>query len=185
MLKKGLTMDNDAVTLYVGAEPLVQIRGNATNTPCGNPISAKLRALLAAEYQAFAMYRHAAYRMRGKDRIDYTADLFVHAGDELGHADQLEKRLMEVGGKTFDGTDDYSKESPAPAVPLRGPSPEELFQIIEQSEADAVRLYREAFAFFAEQGDIVSAKLTREILEKEEEHLADVRIDYQGKDSAV
>lgn len=144
-----------------------------------------LKRLLATEYQAVTMYNCAYYRVRGKERMDLIPEYKAHKDEEADHAEILEELLMEYGGITFADADEWKVFSPTEVPSVDSANDEVINAVIEKSEEEAVALYTVAVQFFESIGDASAAAQLKEILKDEKEHLKDVRIDFQGKDSAV
>lgn len=164
----------------VAEKPEEEAKDQAVTTP-----TELLKRLLATEYQAITMYNCAYYKLRGKERLDLIPEYEAHKEEEEEHAKDLEELMLELGGITFSNADEWKEYSPTEVPSIDTAVVDAINAVIEKSEEEAVALYTAAVEYFKGIDDEATASKLKKILKDEREHLKDVRIDFQGKDSAV
>ncbi len=98
-------------------------------------------------------------------------EFLLHSNAELGHADLLCERIVQLGGAP-----DYSPEGLAMrshAEYVEGTSLVDMIKEDLVAERIAIDSYREMITYFGDQ-DPTSRRLMEEILAKEEEHADDL-----------
>ncbi|MDP3701282.1 MAG: ferritin-like domain-containing protein [Hylemonella sp.] len=130
-----------------------------------------LNQALATELVCVLRYRSHHFMARGIHSRTVGAEFLAHANEELGHADSLATRIVQLGG-----VPDFSPQS------LEGRSHAEyttgttLTGMIRENlvaERIAIQAYREGIRFLGTQ-DSTTSDLLKQILSMEEEHADDL-----------
>jgi bacterioferritin len=161
-LPKHATLAGDeALRILVGGQAAAQ------------PIIERLTRSFADEWLAYYQYWVGAQVVRGIQRPVLAAELLVHAGEELGHAQQLSDRIIQLGGQPVV---DFGQLQAAANCKFMPPVPNDVLSVVSQNlqgEQDAIKTYRE-LALFLKPQDETSYLLIMSILEKEQEHEEDL-----------
>lgn len=134
----------------------------------------KLNSALADEWLAYYQYWVGARVVKGPMRGEVEAELLQHATEELGHAETLAERILQLGGKPLLSPEDWFKAS---ACGYAVPSDEFVKTILTQNiegEQCAILTYNKLLEFIG-QGDPITAHEIGEILEDEVEHEQDLQ----------
>jgi len=126
-----------------------------------------LNAALATELICVLRYRHHYFVARGLNSEPIAKEFLAHSNEELGHADQLAQRIVQLGGKPELDPSGLAARSHAEYV-----TPETLTDMIRENlvaERIAIESYREMIAFFGDR-DPTTRALLENILAVEEEH---------------
>ena len=133
-----------------------------------------LNKALADEWLAYYQYWIGAAVVQGPMRGAVAGELTQHAEEELGHAEMLVERIIQLGGTPLLTPQDWYKMTncgyEAPADPY-------VAVILDQNvkgEQCAIETYKELMAF-TKDGDPVTYNLALEILEDEIEHEEDLQ----------
>ena len=94
-----------------------------------------------------------------------------HAKDELGHADRIAARIVQLGGSPDFNPQGLSERSHAEYA--EGQSLREMMQEDLVAERIAIESYREMILFIGDR-DPTTRRLLEDILAKEEEHADDL-----------
>lgn len=147
-----------------------QIADGAVTSDYGiNPALAVevLNAALATEFVCVLRYRHHYFVARGLNSEPIAKEFLVHSNEELGHADQLAQRIVQLGGSPDLDPSGLAARSHAEYV-----TPISLEDMIRENlvaERIAIESYREMIAFFGDR-DPTTRALLESILAVEEEH---------------
>ncbi len=140
-----------------------------------------LNEALATELVCVLRYKRHYYMAQGPHSNAAKAEFAEHAAAELGHADQLAERIVQLGGAPDFSPDGLADRSHAEYV--EGKSLREMMQEDLVAELIAIESYREMIAFVAER-DPTTRRLLEEILATEEEHADDLAsLIYVGADA--
>jgi bacterioferritin len=126
-----------------------------------------LNDALATEIVCVLRYRRHHYMAKGLSSKGIADEFLVHSNEELGHADQIAERIVQLGGEPDLAPDTLTARSHAeyvPAAKLRDMIKENLV-----AERIAIDSYREMIEFIGAR-DSTSRRLLEEILEVEEGH---------------
>lgn len=126
-----------------------------------------LNAALATEFICVLRYRHHYFVARGLNSEPIAKEFLVHSNEELGHADQLAQRIVQLGGSPDLDPSGLAARSHAEYV-----TPISLEDMIRENlvaERIAIESYREMIAFFGDR-DPTTRALLENILAVEEEH---------------
>jgi bacterioferritin len=159
---------SDVETLRARARK--QIADGAVTSDYGiNPTLAVevLNAALATEFICVLRYRHHYFVARGLNSEPIAKEFLTHSNEELGHADQLAQRIVQLGGAPDLDPSGLAARSHAEYV-----TPISLEDMIRENliaERIAIESYREMIAFFGDR-DPTTRALLENILAVEEEH---------------
>ncbi len=140
-----------------------------------------LNEALATEIVCVLRYRRHHFMARGIHGQAVGAEFLTHANEELGHADLLAARIVQLGGEPDFAPDRLSARSHAEYVPG-----ETLAQMIEENlvaERNAIDSYRDMVRFLGDD-DPTTSDLLKGILALEEQHadeLADLLVGLHGQ----
>jgi bacterioferritin len=133
-------------------------------------VVARLNVALATEIVCMLRYRAHAFLARGIHSESVRSEFKVHAAEELGHADILAGRIVQLGGRPDFSPVGLSKGHSlyGAATDLRGMMTDDLV-----AERTAIEAYR-ALILFVGDADPTTRRLLEGILAKEEEHADDL-----------
>lgn len=126
-----------------------------------------LNDALATELVCVLRYRRHHFMARGIDAKNTADEFLVHSNEELGHADRLAERIVQLGGEPDLAPDGLASRSHAEYVPGRS-----LVEMIKENlvaERIAIDSYRELIQYLGDK-DPTTSHLLRQILAVEEEH---------------
>ncbi len=129
---------------------------------------------LATELVCVMRYRRHHFMATGIHSKAIADEFLAHSNEELGHADALAKRIVQLGGEPNFAPDELSKRSHAEYVEC-----ETLAEMIKENvvaERIAIDSYRE-FIRYLGFDDPTTSHLLKKILAVEEEH-ADELADF-------
>jgi bacterioferritin len=130
-----------------------------------------LNEALATELVCVLRYKRHYFMGKGIHADPVKAEFLAHATEEMGHADLLAKRIVELGGEPNFSPDGMSARSHAEYVEgdtLKAMITEDLI-----AERIAIESYREMIAYLAD-NDPTTQRMLKEILASEEEHADDL-----------
>ena len=133
-----------------------------------------LNRAYASEWLAYYQYWVGARVVKGPMRGEVEAELLQHATEELGHAETLAERILQLGGKPLLSPEDWFKAS---ACGYAVPSDEFVKTILTQNiegEQCAILTYNKLLEFIGH-GDPITAHEIGEIMEDEVEHEEDLQ----------
>jgi bacterioferritin len=140
---------------------------------------------LATELVCVLRYRRHHFMARGIHSQSVAQEFLDHSNEELGHADQLAERIVQLGGEPDFAPDGLTGRSHAEYVEgktLGGMIKEDLV-----AERIAIDSYRDIIKFLGDQ-DPTTRRMMEGILAVEEEHaddLADLLVAFpEGSDGA-
>ncbi len=126
-----------------------------------------LNAALATELVCMLRYRRHHFMAKGLDAKSTADEFMAHANEELGHADQLAARIVQLGGEPDFAPDSLSHRSHAEYV--AGKSLTEMIREDLVAERIAIDSYRELIQYL-DHADPTTSNLLRAILAVEEQH---------------
>lgn len=138
----------------------------------------RLKTALSSEYFAYHMYRSAYFKLRDPRRSAVADELLEHSKEELEHADELEKRIQVLGGLTFNDPTEWDVWANYDIPSIMGSDFGDIVKVIASSEDDAVKMYTDMYNDLAE--DPVTQDIILRILQKEQEHVYDVKYNIKG-----
>ncbi|WP_230971251.1 ferritin-like domain-containing protein [Nitrogeniibacter aestuarii] len=126
-----------------------------------------LNAALATELVCVMRYRQHYYVAKGIHAEPVANEFLTHSNEELGHVDQLAKRIVQLGGTP--DMDPANLTARAHAEYVEAPSLIEMIRENLVAERIAVESYREMISFFGDK-DPTTRTMLEGILAMEEEH---------------
>ncbi len=130
-----------------------------------------LNEALATELVCVLRYKRHYFMAKGIHSESVKAEFLEHAEQEMAHADQIAKRIVELGGEPNFSPDGLSGRSHAEYIEadsLEGMIKENLV-----AERIAIESYREMIAYL-DQRDPTTHRMLKDILAMEEEHADDL-----------
>jgi bacterioferritin len=137
----------------------------------------QLNQALATELVCALRYRRHYFMARGIHSRGVAAEFLAHSNEELGHADQLAARIVQLGGEPDLAPDSLSSRSHAQYVP--GTTLVSMIRENLVAERIAIHSYRESIQYLGT-ADPTTSDVLKGILAAEEEHadeLADLLTD--------
>lgn len=126
-----------------------------------------LNIALATELVCVLRYRHHYFVARGLNSEPIAREFLTHSNEELGHADRIAQRIVQLGG--FPDLDPSGLASRSHAEYVTPVSLTDMIRENLVAERIAIESYREMIAFFGERDPTTRAMLEA-ILAVEEEH---------------
>lgn len=130
-----------------------------------------LNEALATELVCVLRYKRHYFMAKGIHSESVKAEFLEHADQEMAHADQIAKRIVELGGEPNFSPDGLSVRSHAEYI--EGNSLESMIKENLVAERIAIESYREMIAYL-DQRDPTTQRMLKEILAMEEEHADDL-----------
>lgn len=145
--------------------------------PHAKAICKLLNDALATEWVCVLRYRRHFFTATGLDSPAVAAEFLVHANEEMGHADRLAERIVQLGGEPLLDPATLAKRSHAEYDDSL-----ELASMIRANlvaERVAVEVYRQMIQIIGDK-DPTTKRLLQDLLADEEEH-ADELSDWLEK----
>jgi bacterioferritin len=130
-----------------------------------------LNQALATEIVCTLRYRRHYFMANGMQSEAVKAEFKEHADQELGHADTIAERIIQLGGEPDFNPETLTARSHAEYV--EGGTLEDMIKENLVAERIAIDSYREMIQFFGDK-DPTSRRLMEDILAVEEEHAEDL-----------
>lgn len=130
-----------------------------------------LNDALATEIVCVLRYRRHHFMARGIHAKSTADEFLIHANEEMGHADLLAERIVQLGGEPDFAPDSLVTRSHAEYVP--GASLVDMIREDLVAERIAIDSYRDFIAYLADQ-DPTTSDLVKRILAVEEEHATEL-----------
>ena len=140
-----------------------------------------LNDALATEIVCVLRYRRHYFMARGLESKGVAEEFLAHSNEELGHADQLAERIVQLGGEPDFSPAGLTGRSHAEYV--EGAA---LFDMIKEdlvAERIAIDSYRDFIRYLAD-NDPTTRRMLESILAVEEEHADDLADLLQGVPAA-
>ena len=134
-------------------------------------VVAVLNEVLATEIVCTLRYKHHYYMAKGIHAKPVADEFLEHAQEEEGHADQVAKRITELGGKPNYNPEGLATRSHAQYV--EGDSLEDMIKEDLIAERIAVETYNEIVQWPGDT-DPTTRRMIEGILAVEEEHADDL-----------
>ena len=144
--------------------------------PWRDDIVRLLNDALATELVCVLRYRRHHYTAQGRDSPKIAEEFLVHANEELGHADQLAERIMQLGGEPDFRPDSLLKRSHSDYDESQSLS--DMIRTNLIAERVAIEAYRQMIVLIGDK-DPTTRRMLEEILAVEEEHADELR-DWMG-----
>jgi bacterioferritin len=136
-----------------------------------------LNEALATELVCVLRYKRHYFMAKGINSDSVKTEFLQHANEEMGHADLLAKRIVELGGEPNFSPDGLSARSHAEYV--EGSTLNSMIKENLVAERIAIESYREMIAYLAD-NDPTTQRMLKEILAMEEEHADDLASLLEG-----
>ncbi len=130
-----------------------------------------LNEALATELVCVLRYKRHYFMADGIHAEPVAAEFLQHAQEELGHADRLARRIVQLRGEPNFSPDGLSQRSHAEYV--EGNSLKDMIKENLVAERVAIESYREMVSYIGTQ-DPTTRRILEEILASEEEHADDL-----------
>lgn len=168
----------DVATLRERARTHVENGAVTTDYPFSVDWVVKLlNEALATEIVCTLRYRRHYFVASGLYAQSIAAEFKEHSDEELGHADLLAKRIVQLGGKPNFSPEGLLERSHAQYI--EGDSLREMIRENLVAERVAIESYREMVAAFGHK-DPTTRSLLESILATEEEHAEDLSSMLEG-----
>lgn len=131
----------------------------------------QLNQALATELVCMLRYRRHFFMARGIHARAVAAEFLAHSNEELGHADALAARIVQLGGEPDFAPQNLSLRSHAEYQ--AGSTLADMLREDLVAERIAIRSYRETIHYLGDQ-DPTTSDLLKRILAVEEEHADDL-----------
>jgi bacterioferritin len=131
-----------------------------------------LNEALATEIVCVLRYKRHYFMATGIHANAVADEFLQHANDEQGHADQIARRITQLGGEPNFNPEGLASRSHAQYV--EGKSLIDMIREDLVAERIAIESYGEIVRFLGER-DITSRRMIEQILAVEEEHADDLR----------
>jgi bacterioferritin len=132
-----------------------------------------LNAALAEEWLAYYQYWIGARLMEGPMRSEVETELLVHATEELGHAELVVGRIIQLGGTPVLNPDQWVEKARCAYESPEDPYIEKILLQNLEGERCAIQRYDE-IAAFTEGKDHSTHQMAITILNDEIEHEDDI-----------
>lgn len=130
-----------------------------------------LNDALATELVCTLRYRQHSFVAKGINSEPIAQEFLLHANEELAHADQIARRIVQLGGEP--NMDPASLTGRSHAEYATCASLKEMIEENLFAERVAIESYREMVQFFGNK-DSTTRTMLEAILAKEEEHADDL-----------
>lgn len=132
-----------------------------------------LNEALAEEWLAYYQYWIGARVMEGPMRSEIEPELLVHATEELGHAELVVNRIVQLGGTPILNPADWTKFAKCDYEEPNDPYVEVILEQNLKGERCAIQRYEE-IAAFTDGKDYATYQMAVTILNDELEHEHDI-----------
>jgi bacterioferritin len=126
-----------------------------------------LNEALATEIICVLRYRRHYFMAKGIESKSIAAEFLEHANEELGHADLIAERIVQLGGEPDFSPDSLTSRSHAEYIP--GDSLANMIKEDLIAERIAIDSYREMVEYLGDQ-DSTTRRMLESILAVEEQH---------------
>jgi bacterioferritin len=130
-----------------------------------------LNEALATEIVCVLRYRRHYFMAKGMNADPIAAEFLAHSGEELGHADRISARIVQLGGEPDLSPDTLTRRSHAEYI--EGKSLDDMVKENLVAERIAIESYSDMIRYIGDK-DITSRRLLEQILAVEEEHADDM-----------
>ena len=145
-------------------------------TPAYGPFQAQviklLNGALATELTCVLRYRRHHFTADGVSSPKIAEEFMVHANEELGHADRIAERIVQLGGEP-----EFSPQGLLERGHADYDEPKDLASMIRSNlvaERVAVEAYRQMIALIGDK-DSTTRRMLEDILADEEEHADELK----------
>lgn len=179
------TKTSSAQAMALDERAIVKARSNLRDgavtpsvAPYAKEICQLLNDALATEWVCVLRYRRHFFTAKGIASQAIADEFMTHATEELGHADRLSERIVQLGGEPKLDPSTFAARSHADYD--ESPDLKSMIHSNLVAERVAVEVYRQLIAIIGDK-DPTTTHLLRSILADEEEH-ADELSDWLEKD---
>jgi len=126
-----------------------------------------LNEALATEIVCMLRYRRHHFMAKGINSEPVAAEFLAHASEELGHADQIAARIVQLGGEPDFSPDSLTERSHAEYVQATS-----LADMVKENlvaERIAIESYSDMIRYLGHD-DVTTRRMLEQILAVEEEH---------------
>jgi len=134
----------------------------------------KLNKAFADEWLAYYQYWVGAKIVKGRMHPSVEEELEEHAKEELEHAEELAKLIVQLGGEPLLSPEEIISKANCKYETPDNPDTKEILKQNIEGERCAIRVYKELLEYLGKEGDSVSAHEVIDILEDEVEHEEDL-----------
>jgi len=145
--------------------------------PWRHDIVRLLNDALATEVTCVLRYRRHHFTAQGVASPKIAEEFLVHANEELGHADRLAERIVQLGGEPDFRPESLSQRSHSDYDEAKNLN--EMIRTNLIAERVAIEAYRQLVALIGDK-DPTTRRLLEEILAVEEQHADELR-DWLGR----
>lgn len=138
-----------------------------------NKLLKMLNAALSEEWLAYYQYWIGARLMEGPMRSEVEPELLVHATEELGHAELVANRIIQLGGTPVINPSDWPKLAGCAYEEPSDPYIEVILQQNLNGERCAIKRYQEIADYTAGK-DHATHQMAVQIMNDELEHEEDI-----------
>jgi bacterioferritin len=149
-------------------------KGRELAGPNVDEIIARLNKAYADEWLAYYQYWVGAKVVKGRMRPDVEKELEEHAKEELEHAEELAKLIIQMGGKPLLSPKEVLEKTNCGYKAPENPGVKEVLKQNIDGERCAIKVYKELLEFLGKENDHISAHEVIDILEDEVEHEEDL-----------
>lgn len=142
-----------------------------------------LNQALSEEWLAYYQYWIGARVIEGPLRPEIEKEFIEHANEELGHAEKVAKRIIQLGGTPVLNPSQWLAMADCQYLAPTDPSVGQVLAQNLSSERCAIQRYQD-IAAFTEGKDYTTFKMVVEILEEELEHENEI-VGFQGDIAAM
>jgi bacterioferritin len=153
--------------------------GAVTENYAGNreKVLELLNQALATEMICVLRYRHDYFMARGPESKVAATEFLEHSNEELGHADEIAERIVQLGGEP--DLNPATLQARSHAEYRLGKTVQEMIRENLVAERIAIDSYREMVLYIGE-SDPTTRRMLEGILATEEEHAEDLADLLQG-----
>ena len=133
-----------------------------------------LNKAYADEWLAYYQYWIGAKVVSGKMRLNVEQELEEHAQEELAHAEELAKLIIQLGGTPLLRPQDWIEKT---NCGYNAPDNPDVKAVLKQNidgERCAIKVYKDLLEYLGKEGDQLSFHAVIDILEDEVEHERDL-----------
>jgi bacterioferritin len=144
----------------------------------------KLNKAYADEWLAYIQYWTGAQVIEGFMRPDVQKELTEHANEELGHAQKLSDRIIQLGGTPLLEPKEFLKETNCGYLTPKNFDVKALLRQNIDGERCAIAVYNDILNYVKLGKDPITFHIIRGIMEDEVEHeqdLEDLQTDVNSK----
>ncbi len=139
-----------------------------------NEIVTQLRTALAEELIAVHNYWSQSKIIQGSLKDEIQKELFQHRDEEMGHANMLMDRILQLGGNPELKPIDWDRFASCRYTPNVNWDQRSILEVAIQGEKCSTEHYTQ-IAQFVEHRDVTTYDIIQKILDDEYEHIRDLK----------